>query len=307
MLDRYTLILSKKLPSRSFLTKDGAVELSRGERELMLRWPLQYAKSMLSDCQFCEFRCHVDRTNGEYGNCGVSETSRISSEFLHFGEELELIPSHTIFFSGCNFRCVFCQNYDISTQPLAGIKIREEELAEIILRRNRQGSRNVNLVGGDPIPNLHFIIFMISGFDEGFRYIPVVWNSNLYHTPEASHVLDYFVDVYLADFKYGNDDCARRLSGVKDYFKVINRNLSHADKQADIMIRHLVLPNHLKCCTEPILEWVKEYLPNCYFNLMFQYRPCHLAYEYPEIARPLNEDEIQAAVLLARKIGVRVR
>ena len=307
MLDRYIRILSKKLPSRSFLAKDGASELSCRERELMLRWPLQYAKSVLVDCQFCEFRCRVDRTNGEYGNCGVSDTSRVSSEFLHFGEELELIPSHTIFFSGCNFKCVFCQNHDISTQPLAGIRIGDDELAEIILRRNRQGSRNVNMVGGDPIPNLHFIMSLVSRFDENFKYLPVVWNSNVYHTPEASQVLDHFVDVYLADFKYGNDDCARRLSGVKNYFEVVTRNLRHADAQADIMIRHLVLPNHLKCCSEPVLRWIKENLPNCYFNLMFQYRPCHLAHNYPEIARSLNEDEICAATLLAKKIKVEVR
>ncbi|MCL5985675.1 MAG: radical SAM protein [Actinobacteria bacterium] len=298
--------MSKKLPSRSFLARDGIGEISHSERKLMLRWPLQFARDILQNCQFCEFRCRVDRTNEEYGNCAVSDKSRISSEFLHFGEELELIPSHTIFFSGCNFRCVFCQNHDISTQPLAGIRIGENELAEIILRRNRQGARNVNLVGGDPIPNLHFIMSLVSRFDENFKYIPVVWNSNVYHTPEASQVLDYFVDVYLADFKYGNDDCARRLSGVNNYLEVVTRNLRHADAQADIMIRHLVLPNHLGCCSEPVLRWIKENLPNCYFNLMFQYRPCHLAYNYPEIARPLNGDEIRMATMLARKIGVEV-
>ncbi len=203
-------------------------------------------------CHFCEKACGVDRRY-EKGGCGVGDPL-IASEFLHVGEEPPLVPSHTVFFAGCNFNCVYCQNWDISQQPNRGIPISEENLALIVGKRRSEGSRNVNFVGGDPTPNLPYVIRTMQLVKEN---IPVVWNSNLYLSLDAMHILDGFADLYLTDFKYGNNECAQRLSGIPDY---LGRNHQMAWKAGDMIIRHLVLPNHMECCSKPILNWISENL-----------------------------------------------
>lgn len=206
-------------------------------------------------CHFCEKACGVDRRY-EKGGCGVGDPL-IASEFLHVGEEPPLVPSHTVFFAGCNFNCVYCQNWDISQQPNRGIPISEENLALIVGKRRSEGSRNVNFVGGDPTPNLPYVIRTMQLVKEN---IPVVWNSNLYLSLDAMYLLDGFADLYLTDFKYGNNECAQRLSGIHDYMGVVGRNHQMAWKAGDMIIRHLVLPNHMECCSKPILNWISENL-----------------------------------------------
>jgi putative pyruvate formate lyase activating enzyme len=261
----------------------------------------EVAKRMLSSCRFCERRCGADRAGGMRGVCGVGSTSFVSSEFLHLGEEPELVPSHTIFFSGCTFKCVYCQNFDIATRPDEGRPVGPEMLARAVKARQAMGARNVNVVGGDPTPHIHTLLGMLRDLDVN---TPIVFNTNMYMSDEAMRLLDGVIDVYLADFRYGNDDCAKRYSFVDRYWDVVTRNLRAANEQAEIMLRHLVLPGHLDCCTDPIMAWVAERLPGVYFNLMFQYRPCHRAYEYPEMDRSLTAEEQARAIELAEFYGI---
>lgn len=261
---------------------------------------IKIAENIFENCYFCERKCYVNR-NTSTGFCGVLN-SKIASEFLHIGEEAPLVPSHTIFFTGCNFRCVYCQNFDISQFPESGAEISEENLAKIIDKRRMEGSRNVNFVGGDPTPNLLYILKTIRLSKEN---IPVIWNSNFYMSEDTMKLLDGFVDLYLSDFKYGPSDCAEKLSEVPDYWNIITRNHLMAKKAGDIIIRHLVLPNHVECCSKPILKWISENLGNeTVVNIMGQYRPVYRADEFPEIMRYPGHEEIEETVNYAKRIGL---
>ncbi|MCS7144443.1 MAG: radical SAM protein [Archaeoglobaceae archaeon] len=251
---------------------------------------------MLKECRFCERKCGINRYETK-GFCKCSAKSYYSSEFLHLGEEPELIPSHTIFFNRCTFACVFCQNYDIvnSDEMVADSR----ELAMLIDIRYRQGSRNVNFVGGNPDQHAHTIAETLL---EVRSNIPVVWNSNMFHSEELAEIIEDFVDVWLGDFKYGNDSCALRYSKAPRYMEVVTRNFLRARENGELLIRHLVMPNHIECCTAKVVEWVAENLGDWVrFNLMFQYRPVYKAYEYPEIARRLTGEEMRRAYEITSK------
>jgi putative pyruvate formate lyase activating enzyme len=291
---------------------DDAVKRASGGAGLsLLDVKIELANRMLKRCSLCERSCGVDRTAGEVGHCGARE-ARVSSEFIHMGEEPELIPSHTIFLSGCTFDCVFCQNWDISTRPDSGLRIEPKALAEIIDRRadpagegrdafSRAGARNVNWVGGDPTSHL---VYVLQTLKECNTPVPQVWNSNMYLTESSMKLLDGVVDVYLTDFKYGNDRCALRLSNVHGYMAVTERNHRIARSNAEMIIRHLVLPSHLECCTKPVLRWIADNLNAVKVNVMAQYRPAHKASHHPDISRPLRMSEYEQAISFAEELNL---
>lgn len=286
---------------------DRGVEALRAEENLgetgksLLDIKLKLARHMMTNCHLCERRCAANRVRREEGHCRVLEP-KISSEFLHWGEEPELVPSHTIFFSGCTFNCVFCQNCDISQNPGSGSVMSPATVADIIARRSGN-SRNVNWVGGDPTSNLPFIIETLT---HSHINLPQVWNSNLYLTERSMCLLDGLVDLYLTDFKYGNDACAERLSNVPNYWDVITRNHSIARSQCEMIVRHLVLPNHFDCCTKPVLEWIAGDLENVRVNVMDQYRPEYRAGNFEELTEPLGREEFRRAHRLAKDLGLNI-
>jgi putative pyruvate formate lyase activating enzyme len=252
----------------------------------LLDLKIELAKRIFENCHFCERRCSINR-NKKAGNCGVKQPG-VTSEFLHIGEERVLVPSHTIFFSGCTFHCVFCQNWDIS-QVSSGIYIEPEKLVDIIHRRNQQSSRNVNWVGGDPTPNLYYILTVLKKLDDN---IAQIWNSNMYCSTETMNLLNRVVDLYLTDFKYGTDKCAKRLSLIDNYFDVVKRNHIIAHENGNMIIRHLVMPNHVECCSKPIMKFISDNLPNACVNIMAQYRPEYHAKEFDDISRYVQMEEV---------------
>jgi putative pyruvate formate lyase activating enzyme len=272
-------------------------------KDNLLDLKILIADKILERCQLCERRCKINRKK-KTGACGVTAEPHISSEFLHMGEEPELVPSHTIFFSGCTFKCVFCQNWDISQSPSSGEKMAPKKVADII---DRRCGRNVNWVGGDPTSNLPFILEVLRCLDLN---VAQVWNSNMYLTKEAMRLLDGTMDIYLADFKYGNDKCGERLSGVKRYFEVVSRNHLEANRQCEMIIRHLVLPGHIACCTKPILDWISKNLDNkrVRVNIMDQYHPDYLVVKqqkkYPELTTKLSSNEWLLAYHYGRDLGL---
>ncbi len=266
----------------------------------LLDLKIELAGRLGAVCELCERRCRADRAGGEAGTCGVVE-SRVSSSFLHHGEEYELVPSHTIFFSGCNLECQFCQNHDISRNPRSGTALTPEDCADLIVGEE-WSSRNVNWVGGDPIPNVPFILRTL-GVLRSDRPRPQVFNSNMYMTERTIALLDATMDLYLTDFKYGNDDCARRLSHVEGYFEVVSRNHLHAFDQAELIVRHLVLPNHVDCCSVPVLDWLRESIGPLRVNVMDQYRPVYRAREHEDISRRPTTGEFLRAYRHAEAIG----
>lgn len=265
----------------------------------------ELAERVMHRCRLCRRRCLVDRASGEAGHCGVLE-ARVASEFLHMGEEPPLVPSHTVFFAGCTLDCVYCQNHDISTDPRAGQHMDPREMADRIEARTsgpdtRKNGRNVNWVGGDPTPNLHYILQVLQHCR---AEVPQIWNSNLYLSPESMDLLEGVIDLFLTDFKYGNDECAQRLSDCREYIEVVATNHVKAARHADVLVRHLVLPGHLDCCTVPILRWIRENLPDATVNVMGQYRPMHKAKRYKDLRLPLRVDEFRRAHTFAKEIGL---
>ncbi|MEB3851894.1 MAG: radical SAM protein [Desulfurococcales archaeon] len=277
-------------------------------RVSLLHAKAELARRLASPCRLCERRCMVSRASGRLGACRLAWDVYVHSAFLHLGEEAPLVPSGTIFYGGCNFTCVYCQNYDVSqTAPRRGVRVSARRLAAIQDALARRGARNINHVGGDPTPSLHVIMESLLYVESS---VPQLWNSNFYMSREAMELLVDVIDIWLPDFKYGNNRCAARLSAVPRYWEVVTRNLRVAVEHGDMIIRHLVLPGHLDCCTRPVLEWISRNLPRdrVLVNVMGQYRPMHLAARHPgrwpEIARRPEPREVEEARRLAGELGL---
>ena len=259
-------------------------------------------KRILRNCHFCSRKCGKDRTKKELGYCGCSNEMAVSSIFAHMGEEPELVPSGTIFTMGCTICCCHCQNWEISQWKAESAHYKPEEIAEEIDSLSLGGCRNANLVGGEPTP---WLWHWLKAFNHVKVNMPIVWNSNSYYSEETAKLLAGFADIYLLDFKYGPGDCAVRISDAPAYWEMCTHNHLEARKHGELIVRVLVLPSHLDCCTTPILNWIGENLgPETRLNLMFQYRPEWKANEIPELRRRLTKEEIAKAACLARKAGL---
>ena len=308
------LLKEKSLEFRELLQKD-TEDLKNREviNNSYLNLAATLSKKYLENCLFCERRCNVNRIQNEKGYCLIGKDSYISSAFLHHGEESVLVPSGTIFFQGCNFGCVFCQNSDISQswkgkrdiKDLAKI-VDEKELAYLAEKLVEKGAFNVNYVGGDPIPNIHTILGSLKYQESN---ICQLWNSNFYLTEKSLALIIDFMDFWLPDFKYGNNDCGEKYSGVKNYFDIISRKHKkiHDEGSGEIIIRHLVMPNHVECCSKPILEYVAKEIPKCVVNIMGQYRPEYKAFQYSKINRRPTSEEMTAVKNHAEKLEILYR
>jgi putative pyruvate formate lyase activating enzyme len=291
-LDRYRRILEWKEKARFRLAKENG------------RLPEKAAKArrILKKCELCERKCGIDRTAGEKGFCGVGDRPRVFGAHAHFGEEPDLVPSATIFFSGCTMKCVYCQNAPESMDYEAGAPWTAARMAEWIDDMAGKGCRNVNFVGGDPTPNLPWILEALGMVESN---IPVVWNSNSYYSRKTAELLEGIVDVYLLDFRYFDERCSRRLSSAPDYPSVAKRNFLQAEKDAELLIRVLVIPNHLDCDAKPIVGWIGEKIgPDVRMNILAQYRPCWRAGEFGGLEEPLAHEDYSRVVAFARKIGM---
>ena len=264
----------------------------------------------LEECILCERKCGVNRIEGEKGFCFLTSDTYVSSAFLHMGEESILVPSGTIFFQGSNFGCVFCQNYDISQAWKAKQDINDiakvvdkKKLASIADNLAEKGALNINYVGGDPIPNIYTIL---GNLNYQTTNICQLWNSNFYLTLKSLSLLVDLMDFWLPDFKYGNNECAEKYSGIKHYYDLLTRNLKiiHDKGSGEIIVRHLVMPNHIDCCSKPILDYISKEVPNCVVNIMAQYRPSYHSSSYPEINRTPTMQEMQEVKNYADELGI---
>jgi putative pyruvate formate lyase activating enzyme len=236
----------------------------------------------------------------------------------HFGEEISLVGQHgsgTIFFSNCNLRCIFCQNWPISHEG-KGTECEDEELAEMMLKLQRMGCHNINLVTPTHVmPNILNATRM--AYHKGLR-IPLVYNTSGYERLEILKILDGIVDIYMPDMKYMDPDKAVKYSaGASDYPEVTKKAIIEMNRQVGVLqtdkqgialrgviIRHLVMPNRV-AGTEKFIKWVAQALPkSTYVNIMPQYRVEYKAYEHPEIARGITVQEFLEAMQWAEKNGL---
>lgn len=254
---------------------------------------------LLRSCRLCPRGCGIDRTAGERGFCGLTDKARCYREVLHYGEDAELIPSHQVYFAGCNLRCEWCVVAEWNEAPEAAAELDVAQMRDCVLRRLREGARTLNFLGGEPTLSLFGALQLLAELPSE---VTVVWNSNMYFSGRAAALLDGMVDVYLADFKCGNETCTEMLLGVGDYLEVVRENLRFAEKSADLIVRYLVLPGHATCCMEPILHWIKENMPGVKVSLRRDYLPPASARHAP--ARTTDDTEFQAAVGLARSLNL---
>ena len=263
---------------------------------------IEIASRILEGCHFCTRRCGFNRLNGELGNCKCGTQITVSTMFEHMGEEPELVPSGTIFTLGCTLRCLHCQNWTISQWYEKGDIFSPERLARSVEHLRKGGCRNVNLVGGEPTPWLQQWL-------ETFKHVnvnvPVVWNSNSYYSEETAKLLAGFADVYLLDFKYGSNECAEMISNAPGYWEACTRNHLYGKKYGELIIRVLILPEHLECCAKNVLNWIAQNLGTWVrTNVMFQYRPEWRAHEILELRRRLTGRERERAIELAKEAGL---
>ncbi len=261
------------------------------------------AKCILRSCHFCTRGCGVNRSEEKLGYCRCGKKMKVSNIFAHFGEEPELVPSGTIFTMGCTIRCKHCQNWTISQWHEEADSFGLQQLAQEVNSLRKQGCRNANLVGGEPTP---WLSEWLGTFKHVRANIPVVWNSNAYYSADTARLLAGFADVYLLDFKYGPGKCAEIISDAPDYWDNCTRNHLEAKRYGELIVRVLVLPDHLECCTRPILHWIAKILgTGTRVNLMFQYRPEWKASELQELNRRLTAAEMTYALRIADDAGLR--
>lgn len=260
------------------------------------------ARDMLRACTLCERRCGVDRLSGERAPCGLNDQTWCFKRHVSYAEELPLLPSYMVYLGGCNFRCRFCVQAPACFDPRSGVRVRAPEVARDLERVVARGARTINLLGGEPSLHLHTILEIAAEADEP---LPLVLNSNMYMTPEVFDLLEGVVEMYLADFKFGSDGCARSLAGVDRYVEVVTRNFRLAAAQAPMIVRHLLMPGHFECCFRPVVHWLAENLPEVPFTLMTGYVPAWRAGGCANLGRTLTEEERDRAVRLVAELGLR--
>lgn len=189
---------------------------------------------------------------------------------MNFTEEPGLVPSHQVYFAGCNLKCGFCSVAEWNQEPTTVPVIEADDLVKQIKMRHEQGANNLNLLGGEPAVSIYGILDLLERIPQKTR---IVWNSNMYYRQPVRDALDGLVDVYLADFKCGNSDCAQKMLGASDYVEVVQENLLHAGEKTELYIRHVAMPGHVECCGRSILEWIAERIPTAELSLKFDYIP----------------------------------
>jgi putative pyruvate formate lyase activating enzyme len=269
-------------------------------------------------CRVCPRLCKVDRLSDQPGLCRVGRHAVVASYFAHFGEEDCLrghLGSGTIFFSGCNLRCVFCQNHEISWQ-LQGERVTPRRLARMMLELQGMGCHNINWVTPEHVvPQI--LEALPLAVDAGLR-LPTIYNTSAYDSPESLELMDGVVDVYMPDFKLWSPEVTRRYLAKRDYAEVARHSVREMQRQVGdlvlddhgmarrgLIVRHLVMPGLLDE-TKSILRFIATALgPGTYVNLMAQYYPAGRTSEFPEIDRHIHRDEFERALELADELGLR--
>lgn len=257
----------------------------------------------LEKCNICPHECMINR-NKEIGRCKATDKVKIALYSIHNFEEPCISGekgSGTVFFSNCNLNCIYCQNYEIS-QLGKGKNITIEELANIFLIQQEKGVENINLV--TPTSYVLQIIEAIKIAKKKGLKIPIIYNTNGYEKIETLKLLEGYIDIYLPDLKYAEDNLGVQYSKVNNYFEIVTKAIQEMVRQVGtpklnengiiekgVMIRHLVLPNYIEN-SKKVLKWIKENLPNeIYISVMAQYFPTYQAKEVKELNRKLTKEE----------------
>lgn len=257
----------------------------------------QLALTLASPCRLCARQCGVDRPAGARGWCGVGWPGRIGEEHIHFGELEELIPTHSIFFSGCTMGCVYCRKQELINEPDAGMPFEPETFAATVQARVRQGARSLKLLGGTPEPQLPAVLRLLRSLPER---LPVALETTMYIPPEVVRLYEGAIDLLICNVRYGEETCAVRLSHAPGYVRLSRRALEQAAGRLRVSLRHLVLPGHIDCCTAGVARSLQELFPDEPLMLLTQYTPFGAAMRDPVLGRNLTAADRDKALAVAK-------
>jgi putative pyruvate formate lyase activating enzyme len=294
-------------PSYLKLYEEGAL----GER-------IEKALAILEECRLCPRNCGVNRLQGETGFCETGRKARVASYNAHFGEESPLVGTHgsgTIFISSCNLLCNFCQNYEISHEK-EGVEVEPEQIAHMMNQLHQMGCHNINIVTpSHVVPQL--LEALPIAIEKGLK-IPLVYNSSGYDSVGTLKLLDGIFDIYMPDFKFWDGAYAERYCRAPDYREMTVEAVREMHRQVGdlvldhrgvavrgLIVRHLVMPNHVAGTARIVKFLAEEISPNTYLNVMDQYRPCGAARRDSLISRRLSSQEFMEAKEMAGKAGLK--
>ena len=292
--------------------------MRNAKRVVVTTETIQSAYHLLEYCELCPRVCKVNRLDGEKGFCGIGAKAVVSSAGPHYGEESVLVGkggSGTIFFAGCNLGCVFCQNSDIS-QLRHGNEVEIDDVVNMMLELQIRGCVNINFV--TPTHVVPHIIESVFLARERGLIIPVVYNCGGYESVGSLQLLEGTIDIYMPDAKYLNPDSSKEYSSAHNYPDVMKLALLEMHRQVGdlevkdgvaargLLVRHLVMPENVTGSKEIIDFIVNEISGNTFVNVMEQYRPTFNAHNYPEINRPVTQQEFSKVYEYAKSQGLRL-
>ena len=271
---------------------------------------------MYQNCTLCPRNCKVNRLSGQTGFCGMPASVSVARASLHMWEEPCISGTNgsgTVFFTGCNLKCVFCQNHTIAVGK-KGRQVSISQLADLFLMLQEKGSHNINLVTPSHyVPGIAEALTLAK--NQGLM-IPIVYNTSGYDSVKTLAMLDGLVDVYMPDFKYVSGELSKRYSHASDYFEVAKASLAEMYRQVGapvfdgdmlvkgVLVRHLILPGCIEDSKAVIQYLYRAYGNNIYLSIMNQYTPLPHVAAFPEINRKLTPNEYDEVVDYAIQLGV---
>lgn len=283
-----------------------------------LKERIKKVEEILKECNLCPRECGINRIKGEKGYCKSGYLPKVSSYNPHFGEEEPLVGrggSGTIFFSGCNLLCVFCQNYEIS-HLCEGEEVSFNSLAKMMLYLQSIGCHNINFV-----TPTHFVLPILKALEiaipQGFN-LPIVYNCGGYEEVDTLNLLEGIIDIYMPDIKYSNSSVSKKYSNAENYFEIVKKAVKEMYRQVGdlminkegvaergVLIRHLILPDN-KAGTKEVMQFISsEISPYTYINIMDQYYPCCQAKDFTSLNRRITMEEYKEAINIVLNLGLR--
>ena len=270
-------------------------------RSALARERAALARAAVSNCRLCAHECGVNRLGGEPGLCRSTAEARFFSAQVEVTDELELIPTFAVALSGCDLRCDFCITGRESWNPCAGEILNPKKIAERASAALANGARTIMILGGEPTIHLPSALEIVARLPEDAK---LVWKTNAHGSAQARELLEGIFDVWLADYKFGNDDCARRLAKVSDYSRAVRENLIWANEYSELIVRHLLMPGHVECCWKPVAEWLAENLPGVKVNLRSGFWPAWHAARHSELRGTVSKNESEIAWRIADNLNL---
>ncbi len=270
-------------------------------RSAVARERAAIAHASLAHCQLCAHECGADRLDGQVGPCHAGPAARVFTMQVETGDELELIPTFAVAFSGCDLRCDFCITGAESWNPRAGELFDPQALARRARGALENGARTVMILGGEPTIHLPAALEIVAAMPDSAK---LIWKTNAHGSAQAREWLDGMFDVWLADYKFGNDLCATRLAKVCNYTGVARENLLWAAGHSELIVRHLLMPGHVECCWRPVAEWLAEELPGVKVSLRPAFWPAWYSNRHKELRGTVPVSESERAFAIAEELDL---